>query len=329
MAARHGLDGWVVYPTNDEAAALLARHEAVLGKRFRLTTPAWAAMRWAYDKRLTYALAARLGIDHPWTVTLEDAASIATLDCTLPVILKPAVKDLDNRFTQARAWRVDDRPQLLARYAEACALVGPERVLIQELVQGGGDGQFSFVALCNRGEPVASAVARRLRQYPPDFGHGSSFVETLGEQPAIEAAARRLLAAIGYTGLVEIEFKRDSRSGRLQLLDVNARAWAWHTLGRRAGVDFAYLAWQLARGEAVLEARGLPGARWVRATTDLPAALTYIRRGGLSVGGYLRSLRPPLECAVFALDDPVPALFDIPALVYRACRRGLSQRRLP
>jgi D-aspartate ligase len=53
LATRHHLDGWVIYPTDDETSALVARHAQVLSKHFRLTTPPWEILRWAYDKRLT------------------------------------------------------------------------------------------------------------------------------------------------------------------------------------------------------------------------------------------------------------------------------------
>jgi predicted ATP-grasp superfamily ATP-dependent carboligase len=318
LYSRHDLGGWTLYPADDEAAALVARHHRALSERFLLTTPPWDVLRWAYDKRLTYALAARLSIDHPWTYCPR-SGEIAALECDFPVILKPAVKPQINRFTLARAWRVDDRSQLLRRYAEARELVSPDEVMIQELIPGGGRTQFSFAALCASGRPLAWLVARRTRQYPIEFSRGSTFVETMDE-PAIEEPARRLLAEIGYTGLVEVEFKRDPRTGCPRLLDINARTWGWHTLGRRAGADFPFLSWRLARGETIPETRARPGVRWVRAIVDVPAALSEMRRGQLSLSAYLRSLRPPLECAVFASDDPLPSLVDVPAFLYRRLR---------
>src|SRR5205823_13712763 len=59
LGAQHALDGWALFPTGDEAAAVLARHHATLSERFLMSTPPWEVMRWAYDKRLTYRLAAK------------------------------------------------------------------------------------------------------------------------------------------------------------------------------------------------------------------------------------------------------------------------------
>ena len=160
-----------------------------------------------------------------------------------------------------------------------------------------------------------------------DFGRASTFVETI-EAPDVEETARRILSALRFDGIVELEFKRDQRDGRLKLLDINPRVWGWHSLGRAAGVDFPYLLWRMVHGETVAQVRARAGVRWVRALTDVPAAIGALRHGELSLIDYLWSLRPPIECAVFALDDPLPALLELPATANVAWgRRQLGAAR--
>jgi predicted ATP-grasp superfamily ATP-dependent carboligase len=267
-------------------------------------------LRWAYDKRLTYRLAAEVGVDQPKTFFPKSSQDVSQLECSFPVILKPAFKKDSNRFTHDKAWRADDRHVLAARYEEACALVDPEIVMVQELIPGAGESQFSYAALCVDGHSLASVTARRTRQYPIEFGHSSSLVETVNE-PGIEEPAHRLLAAIHYTGLVEVEFKHDRRDGRYKLLDINPRVWTWHSLCARAGVDFPYLLWRSIHGEPVPELRGQAGVRWVRMTTDFAAALGEMSRGRLTLGAYARSLKGPLDFATFAADDPLPVLAQL------------------
>jgi predicted ATP-grasp superfamily ATP-dependent carboligase len=321
---RYGLDGWALIPTGDEAAALLARHHATLSSWFRVSTPPWEVLRWAYDKRLTYQLAQELGIAQPWTCIPESRTALAGLECPFPAILKPAVKPQLNRFTRAKAWRVEDRQTLLALYDEACTFVAPQDILVQELIPGNGETQFSFAGLCKDGRPLAWLTARRARQYPIDFGRSSSFVETV-EQPEVEQVARRILGGLRFTGLVEVELKLDPRDNRCKLLELNPRVWGWHTLGRRAGADFPYLLWCLINGQSVNGAAGAapPGLRWLHLRTDLPAAVQGLRRGVLAPSGYLRSLGKggSLEFAIVAGDDPLPAVLDIPLLAYLAWRR--------
>ncbi len=322
LCAEHRLAGWMLFPTGDEAAVLIARHHKTLAESFRLTTPPWEMMRRAYDKRQTYRLAAELGMPYPWTRYPRSREEVAALDCAFPVILKPAFKSDPNRFTNDKAWLVSSREELLALYDQALSFVDPDVVMIQELIPGGGEAQFSYAALCNDGRVAASLVARRLRQYPLDFGRSSSYVETV-ELPAVEELSRRLLAAIRFNGLIEVEFKRDPRDGRFKLLDLNARIWGWHTLGARAGVDFPWLLWRMTMGETISEVRARAGVRWVRMVTDLPAVFKAMRRGILSPAAYLRSLRGPIEFAIFSASDPMPGLLEVPILSMLAVKRSL------
>jgi D-aspartate ligase len=321
LARREDLDGWVLFPSEDESAALIARYHDVLAARFRLTSPNWEVIRWAYDKRLTYQLAEQVGVDYPWTYYPADRECLRTLACEFPVVLKPAIKQDFNAFTHAKAWLAPDRRALLDGYASAARLVAPELIMVQERIPGSGAAQYSYAALCQNGRVLVSLVVRRTRQYPLEFGRASSFVESV-EEPAVEESAERLLQAIGYSGLVEVEFKRDERDGRYKLLDLNPRVWGWHTLGQRAGVDFSYLTWQWVNEGAIPRLRGVPGARWIRLLTDVPAAVAALWRGETSLWEYLSSLRLPLELAIYASDDPLPALADLPLLGYVAWKRG-------
>src|SRR6266853_5850410 len=263
VAERYRLDQWVLFPTSDETAALLSKFHTALSRRFRVSTPPWDVLRWAYDKRLTYRLAAEVKVDYPSTVYPAKEADLEDVACAFPAILKPATHAVVNRFTADKAWPVANRDELLARYRNARDLVPPDLILVQELIPGGGESQFSYAALCCDGQPIASLTARRTRQYPADFGYSSSFVETL-DVPEVVAPSRRLLAAIRYTGLVEMEYKFDARERRYKLLDINPRLWTWSPLGGRAGVDFPYLLWQMMLGESVPQQTGRAGVRWVR-----------------------------------------------------------------
>src|SRR5207249_1478014 len=107
------------------------------------------------------------------------------------------------------------------------------------------------------------------------FGLAGSYVESV-DAPGIEQPARRLIEALKFTGLIEIEFKRDPRDGRYKLLDINPRAWGWHSLGRGAGADFPYLLWQMIHGHSLAGMRRRAGVRWIRMSTDLQTVVREV-----------------------------------------------------
>lgn len=281
--------------------------------------PPWEGSRASYDKRLTYALASEVGVDIPVTYYPADRDAVAALPCTFPAILKPAIKESENTFTSGKAWRVEDRRELLARYDWASALVPADTILIQDLIPGGTSAQYSFATLCAEWRMLARVAARRTRQFPPDFGV-ATHVETI-DRPQLAPPTRRLLEAMRYTGVVEMDFIHDARSERHYLLDVNPRPWSWHALGRRAGIDFPYLLWDVAHGRTREIGPGRTGARWLHLIPDLQGAAMQARRGRLDFGAYLRSLIQPSEGAVFAIDDPLPGIAE-PLLLLKARLRG-------
>jgi len=327
LSVKNGLKDWALIPTDDYTVTLASVYQDLLSKQYLVTVPRWEKLRWACDKRLLRDLAEGLGIHQPWTRCISAEEDLADVDCPFPVILKPAVRLKPSSLAIPKAWRADDREALFRRFKEATSLVPAEDLIIQEVVPGGGEAQFSYAALCKDGFPLASVVARRLRQYPRDFGQFSTFVETISE-PQIAEPAERLLAATRFTGLVEVEFKKDLRNGQFKVLDINPRVWGWHTLCGPAGVDFSYLLWLLAKGQPVPHLRGRAGKRWIHASADLRVAIGGILSGDFSLVSYLRSLRGPLESAIFSWDDPAPALLDLPLFACSMGKRAMGPKIL-
>src|SRR6266446_8322584 len=99
LAARYQLDQWVLFPTSDESAALLSKFHTALSRRFRVSTPTWDILRWAYDKRLTYQMASNEQVDYSLTFYAATEEDLEAVACTFPAILKPATHASVNRFT--------------------------------------------------------------------------------------------------------------------------------------------------------------------------------------------------------------------------------------
>jgi D-aspartate ligase len=325
LAAREGLHHWMLVPTRDDTAAMCARNAADLRSAFRVSVPPWEVLRWAYDKRLSHQLAADIGVEfaHTWEPARDQFNS---LECEYPVIIKPAVKSSVNALTIAKAWRVDEPESLRKRLDEASALMPVDELLVQELIPGNGKNQLSFAALASEGQPIATMVAQRTRQYPMDFGRASTFVETVDE-PAIEELGSRLIKAMDYTGLIEIEFKRDPRTNVLKLLDMNARVWGWHTLGRRAGTDFSVLLWRLLHGDTPAPVKARVGVSWMWPAADIPTAAREIFGRRLRLREYVRNFRRRTDYATLVLDDPMPGLLEVPLLLADALQRRRHHAR--
>ena len=322
IGRRLGLEGWVLYPTREELVAAFSHNRSELSEVFRVPTPDWESVKWAWDKRNTYRLAERLGIPTPVTHYPEHVDQLTLLDgLAPPFVLKPAIKEHFIYATKAKAWRANSHSELRTLYQEASTLAGRGEIMVQELIPGGGSQQFSYCAFFRKGEAVGKMVARRRRQHPLEFGRASTYVETV-DIPILEDYSERFLRAIDYYGLAEIEYKLDPRDSQYKLLDVNARTWGYHSLGARVGVDFSYMLYCDQVGLPVAVSKGRPGLAWVRTTTDFPAAVMAILSGDTSLKSYLRTVRDCNVEAVFSASDPLPGLAEVVLIPYLAIKRG-------
>lgn len=316
------LHGWVLYPTREELVAAFSRNRTELSELFRVPTPAWDSVQWAWDKRNTYRLANDLGIPIPVTHYPQSVDQLSELDgLTPPFAIKPAIKEHFLYATKAKAWCANSHAQLKDLFKRASELVSPGEIMVQEVIPGGGTQQFAYCAFFRDGKAVGKMVARRRRQHPLQFGRASTYVETV-DVPILEELSERFLRRIDYYGLVELEYKLDPRDARYKLLDVNARTWGYHSLGASAGVDFSYMLYADQLGMPVAECRGRPGAGWMRTTTDIPAAFCALAAGDINFKSYLRSLRKCSADAVFSLEDPLPGVAEILLIPYLAIKRG-------
>ena len=315
VGRRYSLRNWVLFPTRDETVVAFSRHRAELSEFFRVPTPDWDTIKWAWNKKNTYDLARELNIPCPQTFNPQNEDELDALSSKLPLAIKPAVKENFFYATGAKAWRAQTIDELRQIYRKAARYISPEEILVQQIIPGDGSRQVSYCAFFSNGQAQGSLVARRSRQHPREFGRAATYVESI-ELPIIEELSQRFLKAIDYYGLAEVEFKHDPRDGEYKLLDVNARSWGFHSLGSAAGVDFSYMLYADQVGKPVLRCRARPGIGWLRLITDVPTAISDILNGSITLGNYFDSLRRTRVESVFCRKDPLPSVAEIVLLPY-------------
>jgi len=325
VAGSADMEGFVLWPVQDDALEVVARNRDRLVSTFRLITPPWDALEQAHDKRRLHGAADEVGIPHPRTWYPADERSLDALDVAFPAIVKPAVSVDMQHAIGRKALPVRDKDELVQSYRIAAAIMPTEHIMVQEIVSGAD--QYSVGAFAEAGQVVGAMTARRTRQYPIDYGLSSSFVEAV-EVPGLMEPAQRIVCRLGISGMVEVEFIRDPRDGRQLLLDVNPRPWGWHSLCIACGLDFPHMQYEHSMGRQAVCSRPRYGPRWIRMLTDVPAGIQGVRAGLFSPGSYLRSLfGGEMVGSVCDVTDPVPAAGDLAVAITRLAKAALPNRR--
>jgi predicted ATP-grasp superfamily ATP-dependent carboligase len=326
LADKEAMRGCVLWPAQDDAMELVARNWEQLSSSYRMITQPWVTLKRAHDKRLLHLAADEAGVSHPSTWYPADEQDLMTLPIEFPVIIKPTVS-IDMQYAMGRkAVPASDLEQLVRGYRQSVRIMPADQVMVQEVVPA--LAQYSVAAFAVDGHVVNAMTARRTRQYPIDYGLGSSFVEAI-EVPDLIEPASRILVRLGISGMVEVEFIQDRRDGRLKLLDVNPRPWGWHTLCMACGLDFPAMQYDHSLGRPVPRFTPTYGPRWIRLLTDVPAGWSYIRAGAMTPGAYVRSVFAGRTVeSVFDLRDPLPAAGDLAVAVSRVTKALVRRQGL-
>jgi len=296
----------VLFATHDEAIAAIGPREDELGAWFHRPWSPWPAMARIMDKGHQHATAREIGFPVPATVEPRDEADVraAAGELRFPVILKPRYAPEFRRRFRAQVLEADTPETLLRRYEEA-APYGPQ---ISEVIPGDDDRLWSLGSYRDAaGRPLASFTGRKLGQWPPRFG--TARAAEARWDPALAARGHRLLDALGFHGISQVETKRDPRDGRDYLIEVNPRSWLWIGLATACGVNLPEACHRDATGAGGAWPAGHRGGRrWTLLGKHVVASAREIRAGRYRLGAFLASLRPPIADGVLDLRDPRPAL---------------------
>lgn len=323
----------VLVPCNDASVEAVSLHRERLADRFLLALPPHEIVELLMDKTRFARHAAEQGLPVPRTEVLAgrtDAERVAT-GIGYPCVIKPPHKAPGwLAHTSAKALTVHDAGELLATYDEVAGWA--PRLLAQEWVEGPETGLYSCNAYFgDDGRPLATFVARKIRQWPPLVGTSASGEECRDDE--VRDTTVTLFGGLGFRGLAYLEMKRDVRTGRLVIIEPNVgRPTGRSAIAEAGGVELLHTAYCDIAGLPLPQAREqrYVGAKWIDLRRDLQAALVARRQGALSLAGWARWVRGgPKAHAIWSARDPKPFLVDLAHATGVGAHRLLGASRQP
>lgn len=254
--------------------------------------------------------AAAAGVAAPVTFPVTDEESLRRADLIPPFLLKPVEgQEYALRFGR-KAVVAQTVEEAVDTWREARG-AGFELIL-QELIPDSHEQVFSLFAYVGRdGEPLATVTGRKVRQGPLRFGTSAVFESRF--EPEVLEQGLRLLLTSGYTGFAHVELALDPRDGLLKVLEVNTRLPVWAGIALNHTYDVAVTAYDDLCGNAPAAQETFRGdLAWVYLAKDLWVSAQMARRRELSLRDFLAQyVRPGKVRAIFAADDPMPAIASV------------------
>ena len=329
-----GLEGRpLLVPTRDHDVHFVMQHRDRLETRFDLCMAPNEVLDRILNKQALFAVASSVGIHCPRSFEVSDSSTLeaALAAIAMPVVAKPLFSrdwrrpDVRRIVRKNKAFVFESAGQVTALY-EGLRGIAPQMIL-QEFIPGGDDQLVVFGSYVDRnGVPRAQLTARKVLQHPRVCGNGVAIrAETM--PPDVTEHSLALLKALNYRGVSELEFKRDATSGRLALIEMNARHWDQHRLSDAVGASVTramYEDWlelpPVERHQCEQPWTLIIEDAWLRGLADA------VRGRAGTPTDFMRLLRPPLRGALWDAGDPQPFLSMLNDLRRSAAGAGHGNR---
>ena len=295
----------VLIASADQFVTAISRHADTLRSHY-IFSPGMALHGALAEKRTQYKLAREHGMPMPRTefaASLEDAQTFAR-SAAFPCVIKPNhfrewhKLPADHPLSYQKVAVVNDAARLCETYKLVSA-VTPE-VILQEMIQGDDSVKSVYLACYDsQSRRIANAMFRELRCDPMCLGP-ASVTEPIFDQE-VDVICDNFLRSMGYSGLCEIEVKRDTRDGRVKLIEANPRLTGGGDAAPYAGVDLCWLHYlDLIGNTPAPVAPSSKHFRHIVLRSDARAVPAYLHAGAITWREVLRSYKGPK--AYFDLD---------------------------
>ncbi|MGD0548357.1 MAG: hypothetical protein ABR991_11095 [Terracidiphilus sp.] len=289
----------VLIASADQFVTAIAAHASALDPHYIFRPASVATQALLATKKRQYEIAEVNGLPVPKTMfveslqTLRGFAAGARFPCLIkPVHFREWEKLPAGHPLLNRKIALASSPEEMEAAYRTVESVTPA-VVVQEIIEGPDDAKLVYLSCYGKGgKRLGACLVRELRTTPIYFG-SASIVEPVGD-PEIEALCDHFFQSIGYEGLCELELKRDSRDGRVKLIEANPRYSVTADAAPYAGVDLGWLHYLDLIGERV-EPAGWNGRRFhhIVLRRDVNCFRSYLEAGLITWGGIFQTYKSP------------------------------------
>jgi D-aspartate ligase len=160
---------------------------------------------------------------------------------------------------------------------------------------------ISFSVFCQSGQVRAYTLWKELLPSKKPF-RVPSLVEYKEDEHAVDIG-RRLVSAIGWDGVADIDLIVDKRDNTVKILEINPRFWQSLLGSLSAGVNFPLMACLIAVGAECPQTRQIHSVKYARPSSSAHMLLSRLLGRKLAEDYSLRN-----SAIRFILNDPLPEL---------------------
>lgn len=317
------LQGCILFACCDESLDFLQSNRDQLLKHYKLEDFVPEQRRVMLDKQATLEIAGRIGVPAPayWEINSDEDVENIRDEVQLPVMVKPLDSFAFVHEFGAKLFIVDTVFDDVVEKVKLARAHGQD-VMVVEMIPGPDDLLSSYYTYRTPdGRRLYDYTKSVIRRWPVNRG-GACFHQSEW-LPETAEMGQKLFDGVDWQGIGNVEFKRDTRDGKLKIIEVNARFTAAHRLVTAAGAPIDEIIYRhLTEQEIPTFDAYSNRLRMIYPIGDFMAYLELRQSKKLSLFAWLKSVfAQPVVVPDFSFSDPYPALAEWGLIV----RRGFGK----
>ena len=225
----------LIIPIGARSVKYISRHIKRITKLTKVFVADINSIEIALNKEKTFEHAKRYGVLVPKTYGFDSLQDVEKNKSTIeyPIIVKSSDESLfkfETIYVNNYLELIDALNDCNAKYPQ---ILNKKFPIIQEKVIGKG---FGFFALYKEGKCVSYFMHERLREYPYTGG-ASTCARSVYDKNLLKTGIK-LLDSLNWHGLAMVEYKKDEKSDKFKLIEINPKIWGSFELSIKCGVDF-------------------------------------------------------------------------------------------
>jgi D-aspartate ligase len=311
----------IIIPMDDLSAVFVAENAANLARWFVTPQVPPELPHQLANKACLHAQCAEIGIPVARSVVPHsfDDVRAFTEGTEFPVVVKAAEQWLPLKDTFVT--KVIPTPEQLFGLCEHYNYEGSQRLIIQEHIPG--DDWVCHGYYNSKKNINVTFTGRKLRSYPPDAG--STALGLSLDNQALRSVSERLLKAVAYSGIIDMDWRKDERDGQYKILDCNPRVGQnFRMFENTAGIDVVRAQHLDLSGRCVDNAALMEGRLFAVESFYAMALIRRMPRGASEEDTFKYLPANGRELAWWSSDDPTPFLIMSVRLFTRVLGRALG-----
>lgn len=237
-------EDFIFFAPTEHYVDLLVRNAKHFNFSYHIPYPASEEAEKLLRKSEFYKILEEIGVSYPKSF-VADRKNYKDLDLDGEIFLKADEYDdfiaSDIKIKQ-KGYQVNNKEEAIKILENIYDSEYDGHIICQEFIHGGQGTEYSLNGYRSKDGKISMVLARNLLSDMRPMWVGNHLVQVDHEDSEMYAIAEKIVDNLSYVGLFNLDFKKDSKSGKVYTLEMNIRQGRTFYYSTLAGVNLIKIA---------------------------------------------------------------------------------------